>query len=208
MFLLVCLLIFKHLSSQNPQIYNNVNAFMEDDITDNITSTHVFHLQNQQMLRFCSLKIQNIILILLMSSVLEQITPQVSSLKPQTFIVSHSLLGSGIWELLSWVDLAWGLARGCSQAVGQVFGLPKASLGWEVGVPCSHEWLWAESSSSSPRGPLPRAARASAAGSFESKRSKRAHSRWELGCLYRLGKDIPLLLRVLRVTQKVVNVRR
>lgn len=60
MFLLVCLLIFKLLSSQNPQIYNNVNVFLEDDITDNITSTHVFHLQNQQMVKFCSLKIQNI----------------------------------------------------------------------------------------------------------------------------------------------------
>lgn len=143
-----------------------------------------------------------------MSLVLEQITPQVSSLKPQTFIVSHSLLGSGIWELLSWVDLAWGLARGCSQAVGQVFGLPKALLGWEVGVPRSHEWLWAESSSSSPRGPLPRAARASAADLFESEPSKRARSRWEMGCLYHLGKDIPLLLRVLRVTQKGVDVRR
>ena len=169
MFLLVCLLIFKLLSSQNRQIYNNVNAFMEDDITDNLTSTHVFHLKNQQMLQFCLvLSKSKTLLILLMSSVLEQITPQVSSLKPQAFIVSHSLLGSGIWELLSWVDVAWGLARGCSQAVDQVCGLPKASLGWEVGVSRSHEWLWAESSSSSPRGPLPRAARASAAGLFES----------------------------------------
>lgn len=110
-----------------------------------------------------SLKIKTL-LILLKSSVFEQITPQVSSLKTRTFIIEHSLWGWGLWSCLAgWIWLMSSLRLPSSEGLTGAEGL----------VPSSSMWLWTASFSSSPCGPLPRAAHDTADGLFQSEWPKR-----------------------------------
>ena len=83
---------------------------MEGDITDNLTSIHVFHLRNEQMLNFfLVLSNSKTLLVLLTSSVLEQITPQVNVLKWQTLIDWFvSKIGSELTSVANLPLFAWG----------------------------------------------------------------------------------------------------
>lgn len=85
----------------------------------------------------------------------EQITPKLSSWKPQTFTIENSCWESGPEERLRWVILALGLSGGCRQDVTQDYNIWRQDWGWRVhsqdGV---HTWLLAGGLSSWPCDPL------------------------------------------------------
>ena len=59
-------------------------------------------------------------------------TPKLCILKQETFIVSYTFWGPGIWEWLSWAAWAQGFPRGWRHAVGQVSAIWRPSWGWRV----------------------------------------------------------------------------